>query len=64
MMLLSMNFLVGCTLSRTGLVPGTGYQLVKPNRAAAGALVRLDRPAAERLASNERQCRRDRGCQK
>ena len=63
-LLMMMPFLAGCPTTKTGLVPGTGYVMVRPNAALAKALPQLDRVSAERIQINRERCRRDKGCRK
>ncbi len=63
LMIWLMSLLAGCN-STTGGSPGSGFKLMTPKRATAIYIAKNDRVFAEEVASNNRTCRRSKGCQK
>lgn len=54
--------LTGC--ATTAINEGAGYSLLTPSPVTASTIVVTDRRFAEQVAAHNRQCRKDKGCEK
>lgn len=59
----SLALLAGCQ-TRVGVNDGSGYAFTRLKPASRDFLIANDRPAAEVIAGNNRQCNRDKQCRK
>jgi hypothetical protein len=59
----STALLAGCQ-TKTGVNDGSGYAFTRLKPVSRDFLIANDRPAAEVIAGNNRQCNRDKQCRK